>query len=291
MGSGKSTVGRLLALQLDYDFVDTDEMIEQQRGISIAQIFQQDGEFAFRNWERIVARDLAAQTGLVIATGGRMMLDEENAALLSQNSKVICLTAEPETILERVAGEERKRPLLDVADPIVAINRMLSKRKAAYGRFHQISTDGKSPLEIGREIIQWLNEEGVLAEDQTHSEDGDSPNSRSGGKRMYFCDVAEREAKEVVPGIRIRTFWETNMLLSVVDLNPRAKLPAHSHPHEQAGTVISGQLQLTIAGKTRMLLPGDAYIIPGGIEHSAVSGDTPTRVIDIFSPVREEYQY
>jgi quercetin dioxygenase-like cupin family protein len=108
---------------------------------------------------------------------------------------------------------------------------------------------------------------------------------------MYFCDMAEREAKEVIPGIWIRTFWEKNMLLSAVDLDPKAVLPIHHHPHEQAGTVIFGQLALTIAGETRTLQPGDAYIIPGGVEHSAVAGDTPTRVIDIFSPVREEYQY
>ncbi len=108
---------------------------------------------------------------------------------------------------------------------------------------------------------------------------------------MYFCDIENREAKEVVPGIRIRTFWGENMLLSDVELDPGAQLPVHSHPHEQAGTVISGLLTLTIGGETRDLRPGDAYIIPGGVEHSAIAGPTLTRVIDIFSPVREEYKY
>lgn len=108
---------------------------------------------------------------------------------------------------------------------------------------------------------------------------------------MYFCDVESREAKEVVPGIRLKTFWGENMLLSVVELDAEAVLPNHSHPHEQAGTVISGTLRLTIAGETRDLRPGDAYVIPGGVEHSAIAGLMPTKVVDIFSPVREEYKF
>ena len=108
---------------------------------------------------------------------------------------------------------------------------------------------------------------------------------------MYFCDLENREAKEVVPGVRIRTFWQSQMLLSMVDLDPKAIVPMHSHPHEQCGTVLSGQMDLTIAGETRRLQPGDAYIIPGGVEHMAVAGDTPTQVLDVFSPVREDYQY
>ncbi|MFQ5399095.1 MAG: cupin domain-containing protein [Anaerolineae bacterium] len=108
---------------------------------------------------------------------------------------------------------------------------------------------------------------------------------------MYFSDLEAREAKEVVPGARIRTFWGEKMLISVVDLEPSVGVPTHSHPHEQCGTVVFGELSMTIAGETRRLRPGDTYIIPGGIEHSAVAGDQPTRAIDIFSPVREEYQY
>ena len=107
----------------------------------------------------------------------------------------------------------------------------------------------------------------------------------------YFCDVENRETKEVVPGVRIRTFWGDKMLLSVVDFDANSVVPTHSHPHEQAGTVISGTLNLTIAGETRALTAGDAYIIPGGVEHSAVAGPTLTKVVDIFSPVREEYKF
>ncbi|MCP4665927.1 MAG: cupin domain-containing protein [Deltaproteobacteria bacterium] len=81
------------------------------------------------------------------------------------------------------------------------------------------------------------------------------------------------------------------MLLSIVDSAAHAVVPAHSHPHEQAGTLISGEFELTIGGETHRLKPGDTYIIPGGVEHSGRTGDAPARVLDIFSPVRKEYQY
>jgi quercetin dioxygenase-like cupin family protein len=108
---------------------------------------------------------------------------------------------------------------------------------------------------------------------------------------MYFNELDTRESKDIAPGIHMRTFWGDKMLISVVDIERGATVPTHSHPHEQCGTVISGQMALTIAGETRLLEPGDSYIIPGGVEHSATSGDGPARVIDVFSPVREEYQY
>jgi quercetin dioxygenase-like cupin family protein len=107
----------------------------------------------------------------------------------------------------------------------------------------------------------------------------------------YFCDLESRKAKEIVPGVHIRTFWGHEMLLSVADLAVNAVVPTHSHPHEQAGVVISGELELTIGGETRWLKPGDTYIVPGGVEHGGRTGDAPARILDIFSPVREEYQY
>ena len=108
---------------------------------------------------------------------------------------------------------------------------------------------------------------------------------------QYFCDLENREAKEVLPGMNIRTFWGNEMLLSIVDIEPHAVVPTHSHPHEQTGTIMSGELEMTIGGETHLLKPGDTYIIPGHVEHSARAGDAPARVLDVFSPVREEYQY
>ncbi len=108
---------------------------------------------------------------------------------------------------------------------------------------------------------------------------------------QYFCNVENREAKEIVSGVRIRTFWGKEMLLSIVDLDANAVVPAHAHRHEQAGTVISGEFELTIGGETRLIKLGDAYIVPGGVEHGGRTGDTPARILDVFSPVRKEYQY
>jgi quercetin dioxygenase-like cupin family protein len=107
----------------------------------------------------------------------------------------------------------------------------------------------------------------------------------------YFCDLENREAKEIAPNVQIRTFWGNEMLLSIVDLASNAVVPSHSHPHEQTGTIISGEFELTIAGETRMLKPGDTYIIPGGVEHGGRTIGAPARALDIFSPVRAEYQY
>jgi quercetin dioxygenase-like cupin family protein len=108
---------------------------------------------------------------------------------------------------------------------------------------------------------------------------------------MTFYDPTQRQPKEPVPGIKARTFWGEEMLLAVVDLDAHAHLQRHSHPHEQSGTVISGQMEMTIEDETRMLKPGDVYIIPGGVEHEARTFGEPVKVIDIFSPVREEYKY
>ncbi len=101
MGTGKTTVGRILAERLGCGFVDTDEVIESRAG-PIPGIFERDGEEAFREMERSVARELAGRTGLVIATGGRMMLDGECAACLEPGADVICLTASADTIIERI---------------------------------------------------------------------------------------------------------------------------------------------------------------------------------------------
>src|SRR3970040_282740 len=90
MGTGKTTVGHALAVKLGMEFVDTDELIEARHG-PIARIFAEQGEAEFRAIERTVARELGQRTGLVIATGGRMILDPENFQSLSKNGRIFCL--------------------------------------------------------------------------------------------------------------------------------------------------------------------------------------------------------
>lgn len=108
---------------------------------------------------------------------------------------------------------------------------------------------------------------------------------------MYYHNPAEREAKELVPGINAKTFWAEKMLAAVVDLNSNVHLPRHSHPHEQLGIVIEGQIEFIIADQKKVLGPGEVYVIPGGVEHEARTFDHPVKVMDVFCPVREEYKY
>ena len=157
MGTGKTTVGRILAKRLQRPFVDTDALIVQQQGRSIAAIFAAEGEAYFRQQEAAVAQALAQETGFIIATGGRLMLDEANATALSHNAHVFCLTATPATILTRVLAQADKRPLLNVPNPEARIQALLTQRAAAYGRFPQITTTNKTPKTIAEEIITCIS--------------------------------------------------------------------------------------------------------------------------------------
>ena len=161
MGTGKTTVGRLLAEKLNFEFVDTDVMIEEWSGKTIAEIFVEDGEQAFRQMERDTARRLGEEVGQVIATGGRMMLDPENISALNPTGRIFCLTAPPKEILRRVLEDEggMERPLLKGDDPAAKISSLLSERRDKYGRFPQIDTANKTPEEICALIIERLKDE------------------------------------------------------------------------------------------------------------------------------------
>ena len=108
---------------------------------------------------------------------------------------------------------------------------------------------------------------------------------------MYYLDPKERKTKELAPGVTIRTFWGDKMLLSLVEFEPNSDVPNHTHPHEQGGIMVEGEMEMDIAGEKRLLKPGDMYIIPGNVEHAARSGSGRGVALDIFSPVREEFKY
>ncbi len=107
----------------------------------------------------------------------------------------------------------------------------------------------------------------------------------------YFFDPNTRTPKELLPGIVTRTFWGDKMLVSLVDLEPNAAIPPHSHPHEQVGMVLRGEMELTIGGETRMVKVGDVYVVPGGTLHSVRMGTESCQVVEMFAPVREEYKF
>lgn len=96
---------------------------------------------------------------------------------------------------------------------------------------------------------------------------------------------------EMLPGAFRRTLHTGERLQIVhITLRPGAGVPMHHHPHEQTGTVLKGELQMTIGGEVHQLRPGDSYLIPGGVEHDARAGSTEVAVIDVFCPPREEYR-
>jgi shikimate kinase len=161
MGTGKSSMGRLLAQRLGYRFVDTDQLIEEQIGHSIAELFTRQGEAAFRKLEAKLVEELAQQNRLVIATGGGLVLNPDNVNRLSQTGRIFCLTARPEEILERVSGQQHIRPLLQETDPLAKIKELLEQRAPSYRQFPQISTSNLNPEQLLDNLLRR-----IAAEDQ-----------------------------------------------------------------------------------------------------------------------------
>ncbi len=158
MGTGKTTVGKLLADQLNYGFIDTDELIETRNNRSISEIFQEFGEEAFRKIERDIVKEVAELDAVVISTGGRLMLDPENVNALSRNSRVLCLVATPDEILSRVSDDhDHKRPLLSVPNPKERIVELLQERNDKYRRFPQIATNERNPNDIAKGLVEFIN--------------------------------------------------------------------------------------------------------------------------------------
>ena len=153
MGTGKSTIGRLVAARLSRPFIDMDEAIEQQAGQTIPEIFNSQGEAAFRRLESQVCAELAARDGLVIATGGGALVNPTNRALMEQSGLIICLTATSEALLERLAGNGN-RPLLNKPNPAQEIARLLAARAAAYAVLpHHVDTTALDPEQVTEMII------------------------------------------------------------------------------------------------------------------------------------------
>lgn len=145
-----------MAGHLHYLFVDTDHLIEKRAGMSVKQIFETQGEAAFRRLETEIAGELGAGEGMVIATGGGLMLNPANVRALEATGAVFCLAARPEEILQRVSRGQGVRPLLDNPDPLARIFELIRERKAAYSRFTQVDTSGKSPREVMQDILSRL---------------------------------------------------------------------------------------------------------------------------------------
>jgi quercetin dioxygenase-like cupin family protein len=106
---------------------------------------------------------------------------------------------------------------------------------------------------------------------------------------VSFIDWDQIPTNEVAPGVRIRAPYGENLMLSLLEMDEGAVVNRHHHPHEQGGILLEGRMELSIGDDTRMVEPGEAYLIPPNLPHRAVAIGGPAKVLDIFSPIREDY--
>ena len=106
---------------------------------------------------------------------------------------------------------------------------------------------------------------------------------------MNYFVVKELEPKKLAEGIEMRVIPGEKMTMVFFDLAPGAEVPEHSHPHEQMGTVIKGTLEFVLCGEKRIVKEGDAYYVPSDMVHSGRCGESPSQILEVFSPPREDY--
>jgi shikimate kinase len=157
MGSGKSSVGRLVANLLRFRFVDTDELIETRAGMTVPEIFAKHGEQDFRDRENQITRELENERNLVIATGGGLVLNPDNMASLKTHCLVVCLWAPPETIWDRVKSQTH-RPLLQTPDPPARIRELITARAPSYRQADVLLHSGfRPPREVAAQVLFHFN--------------------------------------------------------------------------------------------------------------------------------------
>jgi shikimate kinase len=153
MGTGKSSVARIIADQLRFSLLDTDELIETRAGRSISAIFAESGEPAFRQLEREVVAELSNRKRTIISTGGGLGADSGNLSALKGHALVVCLWASPEKIWERVKNQTH-RPLLQDPDPLAKIRRLLAERGPVYKQADVLlNTELRSLREVAQQVL------------------------------------------------------------------------------------------------------------------------------------------
>ena len=146
MGAGKTTIGRFLAAELLLPFIDTDEAIEQRCGADIPWIFDVEGEAGFRDREHKVLQELCQSSDAVIATGGGIVIREDNRSIIESSGVVVYLHATIEQQLMRT-GKDRKRPLLNNDDPRAVLTALMQAREPLYRQLADVvvNTDSRNP--------------------------------------------------------------------------------------------------------------------------------------------------
>jgi shikimate kinase len=152
MGTGKTSVGRMVAQDLGFEFLDTDEVIQERTGCTISEIFSKYSEPAFRSLERQIVLELEAREKTVISTGGGLPTNPENLASLKSHSLVVCLWLPPEKIWERVRHQSH-RPLLHEPDPKKKISELLAEREPFYKQADVlVNAYLRPPREVAQQI-------------------------------------------------------------------------------------------------------------------------------------------
>jgi|YelNatPaOPRAMG01_1025707.scaffolds.fasta_scaffold21942_4 3-phosphoshikimate 1-carboxyvinyltransferase len=197
MGTGKSAVGRALADRLGLKFVDMDRLIQTRAGQTISQIFQTHGEAHFRQLERAAAAELARQHGLVIATGGGIVLDPANLEHLGRTGLVVCLWAEPEVVHQRTA-RARHLPLLEHHDRRERVAALLRQREPLYRAIpHQVDTSDKSLAQVVDEVAR------IYEREVAPARAGAAPNDPA--PRSFVCRPSRLRGAVTVPGSKSHT--------------------------------------------------------------------------------------
>jgi len=153
MGTGKSSVGQIVAQQLHFTFLDTDHVIESRTGKSISDLFAQDGEPAFRELEKKIVAELATRKKTVISTGGGLPVNPDNLASLKTHALTVCLWASAEKIWERVRSQTH-RPLLNEPDPLAKIKKLLEQREPFYRQADVLlNTEMRALKDVAQQVI------------------------------------------------------------------------------------------------------------------------------------------
>jgi shikimate kinase len=159
MGSGKTSVGKQAANELDFQFVDTDELIERRMGKTINDIFARYGETFFRDLEKHVMRELTACSRLVIATGGGAVIADENWGSWRRNGIIIHLQVDADTVHQRTRHHTH-RPLLQGTDSLVKIKTLLAERAARYAKADAtVDTVEKTCQRVAKEVVEKYEEQ------------------------------------------------------------------------------------------------------------------------------------
>lgn len=154
MGTGKSAVGRRVAEKLGFHFIDVDQAIEEEEGLSVTQLFAQGGEEAFRELERNFIESGHPDSNCVVSCGGGLSVPDGMPELLKKKGVAVCLWATPEVIYERTKGNST-RPLLNVIDPLSSIRKLLEQREPRYratGNF--VSTMGRGLAAVTDAVLR-----------------------------------------------------------------------------------------------------------------------------------------